>query len=285
LWVGDGFGLRDGHRAEDDQDAERLQWRERLAERDPADRGRDDGTEQRQERHAGRRERTDAAEPERVRDGGSDGREVGVAGEVGPRQRRRWRPFDGERDRRRHQAARDKLPSRRRQQRRRGRPAFGEHDARGHHGSSAERSRGAGGVQRRVAAEHEQPHAHDADRTGNDDARRGALTEDSPGQRHDQQRLDRDDGRGDAARQPIRGNEQQREERADVQRSEHDGPPPPGALRQPSGQRHEHEPGRERAGHGGQQRTPRREPLARDEVRRAPDRGSQPGHCESLTIA
>ena len=277
--------LGDDHRAEDDHDAERLERREVLAERDPAERGRDDGAQQRQERHVGRGERTDAAKPERVSEGGSDDREVGVAGEVARRQRGRWRPFDGERDRRSDQASRYELPAGRRQQRRGRRPALAEHDPGGHHGRGAERGGDADSVQRRTAAEHEQAHAHDTGGAGDGDVGRDALTQEPPGKRRDQQRLHRDDRRGDATRKPICGDEQQREERADIQRAEHDRAPPPAAVGQASGQRDEHESGWESANHGSQQRASRREQLAGDQVRRAPDRGSQSGHCDDSLIS
>lgn len=48
-----------------------------------------------------------------------------------------------------------------------------------------------------------------------------ALAEQSGGQQRDQQRLHGADGRGHPAGQSVGGDEQQREERADVQRAEH----------------------------------------------------------------
>ena len=210
-----------------------------------------------------RGERTDAAKPERVGEGGSDDREVGVAGEVGRRQRRRWRPSTASAT-----GAATRPPATSCQ------PVVA--------------SSGAGDGQRLLSTIPVAITAAAPNGGGDADARpalvpprstsrptpttpaapamttRGATSSprNLPESADDQQRLHRDDGRGDATRKPICGDEQQREERADIQRSEHDRAPPPGAVRQSSGQRDEHESGRESADHGSQQRTPRREQLA-----------------------
>jgi hypothetical protein len=95
---------------------------------------------------------------------------------------------------------------------------------------------------------------------GNPDQTRGNGTPgDALGQQENaepghEQRLHRPEDRRHPAGQPVRGDEEQREEDADVERAEHRRLPPPGATRQPAGDGEEHEPGRQRPQHPAEQR-------------------------------
>ena len=71
------------------------------------------------------------------------------------------------------------------------------------------------------------------------------------------ERLDGAERGGDAARQSVGGEEQQREEPADVERAEHDGLRPPRSDRPLSCHGGEHEPGGQRPQHAGEQRAVR----------------------------
>ena len=137
-------------------------------------------------------------------------------------------------------------------------------------------------VQPGVRAEDEQADAGDTGRAGDDRARGQPFAEQAGGQAGDEHRLDRADGRGDPAGQPVRGDEQQREERADVEGAEHQRPPPPVAPRQLRVSAVSSRPAGRRADDRREQRAVRRQQLARDQVGRPPDGGGERGDGESI---
>ncbi|GAA2820355.1 hypothetical protein GCM10020220_005810 [Nonomuraea rubra] len=141
-------------------------------------------------------------------------------------------------------------------------------------------------VQPGVRTQHEQGDPGHPRHGGHQGAPREPLTEQPGRQQGDQQRLDGADGRRHPAGQPVRPHEQQREEHADVQRAQHQRPPPPDPARQAPGDGDEQQTGGQGPEHRGQERPTGRKELGGDEVRGAPDGGGQRGHeDESRSIS
>ena len=108
---------------------------------------------------------------------------------------------------------------------------FAEDDPGGHDDSAADRGSDTKAIQSRVGLENEQADASHTCGGGDRGAQGQALTEQAGGKAGDQQGLRCDDDGRDPTGQPVGGDEQQREERADVERAEHQCAPPPDPLR------------------------------------------------------
>ena len=218
-----------------------------LAERDPAERGRDDGAQQRQERHVVGR--AHGCRETRARsEGSSDDREVGVAGEV-PAVSVLGRPLDGDATGAAPASRRVASPSS--PQRRGRRPALAEYDSGGHHGRGAE---GGDAIASSVVPPRSTSRPTPDTGVAAMAVRRDVAHPGTSGKRRDQQRLHRDDRRGHATRKPICRDEQQREERADIQRpstTARHHQLPWGSI----GSARAAASGRESPDHGGEQRT------------------------------
>ena len=101
----------------------------------------------------------------------------------------------------------------------------------------------------------------------------GALTDDRQCERHHRQRRGGLHGRGEAAGQVVGGQEDQREEQADVADAQHDRPPPPDARGELPAQGEQHQADRQRPHGRREQRAVGRQELLGDDVRRAPRGG------------
>jgi hypothetical protein len=115
---------------------------------------------------------------------------------------------------------------------------------------------------------------------GHDPRQAGPLADDQGGERHHRERGGRLERGGEPTGEPVRREEEQREEHADVAQAQEKGPPPPRAGRQSPGHREEHQAGRQRPQGGRQQRPVRREEALGDQVRRTPGSWCEGGEEE-----
>ncbi|WP_189032756.1 MarR family winged helix-turn-helix transcriptional regulator [Nocardia rhizosphaerihabitans] len=89
--------------------------------------------------------------------------------------------------------------------------------------------------------------------------------------------MQRTDCRGRPSGQPVRGDEQEREERADIEHGRHDRLPPPGPGRQCASECHQQQPGGQCAGRRGQQRPVGWQQQSRCGIDRSERDGSERG--------
>ncbi len=208
--------LAERDRSEGDRHADALDEREPLVVERDAERDRDDRIERGDQRRGDRREPLHAAEPTRVGERGPDQTEVEIAARVGERHVRQ-RPFE-RRERQQHDAAQAQLPTGEHDRLDRRRPPLLEQDGRdGHDRGRRQRRTDA----ERIDAAHartEQERETDEDRAGRADGlRRRTRTQHPPRQTDHEDGCGRAEHRGHAARQMVRGEEHEREERAEVE--------------------------------------------------------------------
>jgi len=132
-------------------------------------------------------------------------------------------------------------------------------------------------IERRLGANQQQRHAHNADRRGGDRAGPGRRAQPAPRHEQDDHRLESAQCGSDAARKPVSRDEQQHPEQREVEAAQQKAPPEPGARRHATGQDQEKQAcgqgpqGRERHGIACGQG------LGRDQVGAAPDRRGERG--------
>jgi hypothetical protein len=110
-------------------------------------------------------------------------------------------------------------------------PPLGEYHTRRHARGSGKGGQHPDRIEARVGTQHQQADAAEAGESGTDPDRGESFAEEPRGQARDQQWLDRSERGSDTARQPVRGDEQQGEESADVQCAQDGGAPPPRPVR------------------------------------------------------
>lgn len=221
----------------------------------------------------------DAAEPERIREQAADGAQPHVA-EYRAAVDGGRKPLEDERQWQQEQPARRQLPARvcDRPDTGRAPPALGEDHPESRRGDAADRRHDPDDVELRGRAQHHESDTARTDCGGGCRKRTDPVAEHERPQTEDDQRLHSGDCRCDAAGQPFCGEEQQREERADVEDAESQRLHPPAARRKSAAQSESHQPRGERSEEAGQQRMTGGQQLGRHEVRRAPGDGGQ--RCE-----
>jgi hypothetical protein len=131
------------------------------------------------------------------------------------------------------------------------------------------------GIEPGAVGQDGQADAEHSGEAGEDGAPGHALGEQRDAEPGDEQGLGGAEHCGHATREPVRADEQQREEGSDVERAEDRRAPPPLTAGQSSSDGHEEQTGGQGAQRCRQQRAPRREQLCGGDVRRAPDDGRE----------
>ena len=258
--------------------ARQLDRRQRLAERRPADDGRRQRGQRAEEGDLGGGEPADAAEPEPVADGRVRQGEVEVAADR-PAVERGRRALGQQGEGGDEQAARGQLPGGERQRAHAlgAAPLLGQDRAGGHGRGGGERRQHAEPVEGARRLQHDQADPERGHDPGEQRTYGRPLTQQARREPDHEQRPDRPDDGGHTARQPVRREEQEGKEGADVQRAEHRRLPPPGAARQHPGEREQQQPGGQGTHQAGEQGAVGREELGGDGVGGAPGDGGEGG--------
>lgn len=285
--------LAGDHRGQRHAESDQLDGAEGLAQQERSQRCRDQGREESQGGNRRDREAGDAAEPQCVGRESADeaepetaGRSCGVDG--------RGQALVQQRDREDEQPSSGELPPGQGHRRDPGGPPplLGEGDAEPHRHRAQQPGGHAHPVKGRGGAQHHQGHPDDPHDPPGEAPRGERLPQDDHDEDRHDQRLCRPEGCSDTPGQAVGRDEQQWEEDADVEHSQHRRPPPPGPCRQRTRQRDGEHAGRQCPHQRGEEGVSGRQQLGRDDVRRSPHqwrtRGDQGGpqrvHGNSLTL-